>query len=196
MWTRAALVLLCLAPLPLAAQDGSTLPPALADLSDLPETSSPDWLSDTVTRPHGDIATSALPPAVTVMPLGAVTIDAVGLLPAAITGLPRELWGASETETLSRLFRAQPVQGLPAIQAFTETLALAELDPPAEAAPDLPGLFLARVDGKSPVEYLTAEADRERVRRTARRLLARPVHHLAAVREAWQAELANSRAEA
>ncbi|WP_284261070.1 hypothetical protein [Roseicyclus amphidinii] len=146
MWTRAALVLLCLAPLPLAAQDGSTLPPALADLSDLPETSSPDWLSDTVTRPHGDIATSALPPAVTVMPLGAVTIDAVGLLPAAITGLPRELWGASETETLSRLFRAQPVQGLPAIQAFTETLALAELDPPADAAPDVPGLFLARVD--------------------------------------------------
>ena len=39
----------------------------------------------------------------------------------------------------------------------------------------LPGLFLARVDGKSPVEYITAEADKDRVRRIARALLAAPV---------------------
>lgn len=64
----------------------------------------------------------------------------------------------------------------------------------ARAATLLPGLFLARVDGKSPVEYLTAEADRDRVRATARRLLARPVDRLAAVRDAWQADLAHSRA--
>ena len=38
------------------------------------------------------------------------------------------------------------------------------------AAALLPGLFLARVDGKSPVEYLTDEADRERVRRVGRAL--------------------------
>ena len=38
----------------------------------------------------------------------------------------------------------------------------------------LPGLFLARVDGKSPVEYLTAEAEKERVRRVAGRFLAEP----------------------
>jgi hypothetical protein len=36
------------------------------------------------------------------------------------------------------------------------------------AAALLPGLFLARVDGKSPVEYLTDEADRDTVRRVAR----------------------------
>jgi 5-methylthioribose kinase len=35
----------------------------------------------------------------------------------------------------------------------------------------LPGLFLARVDGKSPVEYLTDEAAKEAVRRAARALL-------------------------
>jgi tRNA A-37 threonylcarbamoyl transferase component Bud32 len=53
----------------------------------------------------------------------------------------------------------------------------------------LPGLFLARVDGKSPVEYITAEADKERVRRVARALLAAPVREPAEVCEAWRKEL-------
>ena len=59
----------------------------------------------------------------------------------------------------------------------------------ARAARLLPGLFLARVDGKSPVEYLTEEADKDRVRRVARALLAAPVERLAAVRAAWGEEL-------
>jgi aminoglycoside phosphotransferase (APT) family kinase protein len=59
----------------------------------------------------------------------------------------------------------------------------------ARAAALLPGLLLARVDGKSPVEYITAEADREIVRRVARALLAAPVTRLGAVRAAWQEEL-------
>jgi len=49
----------------------------------------------------------------------------------------------------------------------------------------LPGLLLARVDGKSPVEYITDGTDRNRVRRAARRLLARPAATLHAVRSAW-----------
>jgi aminoglycoside phosphotransferase (APT) family kinase protein len=60
----------------------------------------------------------------------------------------------------------------------------------ARAARLLPGLFLARVDGKSPVEYLTDERDKDRVRRTARALLAEPVERLGAVRSAWAEELA------
>jgi fructosamine-3-kinase len=60
----------------------------------------------------------------------------------------------------------------------------------ARAAHLLPGLFLARVDGKSPVEYITTEADRNRVRRTARALLATPVGQLGQVRQAWTQELA------
>jgi aminoglycoside phosphotransferase (APT) family kinase protein len=59
----------------------------------------------------------------------------------------------------------------------------------ARAARLLPGLFLARVDGKSPVEYITAEHDRNRVRRTARALLAHPVEELDEVRQAWTKEL-------
>jgi aminoglycoside phosphotransferase (APT) family kinase protein len=59
----------------------------------------------------------------------------------------------------------------------------------SRAARLLPGLFLARIDGKSPVEYITAEADKARVRRVARALLAAPVERLSAVRAAWAQEL-------
>ena len=50
----------------------------------------------------------------------------------------------------------------------------------------LPGLLLARVDGKSPVEYLTEEADRERVRACAKPLLIAPRTRLAEIAEAWR----------
>ncbi len=66
-------------------------------------------------------------------------------------------------------------------------------EPPADlerrAARLLPGLFLARVDGKSPVEYLTGEATKNRVRRVARALLAELPDRLQAVREAWSGEV-------
>jgi aminoglycoside phosphotransferase (APT) family kinase protein len=55
----------------------------------------------------------------------------------------------------------------------------------ARAAALLPGLMLARVDGKSPVEYLTADADRDRVRAFARAFLLAPVDTTAAVAAAW-----------
>lgn len=60
----------------------------------------------------------------------------------------------------------------------------------ARAARLLPGLLLGRVDGKSPVEYLTQEGDRQRVRRVARALLLEPPSTLGAVRDAWRRELA------
>ncbi len=60
----------------------------------------------------------------------------------------------------------------------------------ARAAHLLPGLFLARVDGKSPVEYITQETDRDRVRRVARGLLHHPPHRLGEIRQAWTRELA------
>lgn len=60
----------------------------------------------------------------------------------------------------------------------------------ARVAQLLPGLFLGRVDGKSPAEYLTEERDKDRVRRVARALLLDPVAKLGAVRDAWRRELA------
>ena len=53
----------------------------------------------------------------------------------------------------------------------------------------LPGLFLARIDGKSPVEYLTAEIEKDRVRRVARSLLADPPDRLAEIRRDWASEI-------
>lgn len=58
------------------------------------------------------------------------------------------------------------------------------------AASLLPGLFLGRVDGRSPVEYLTREDDRNRVRRVARALLIAPPRQLRQVADAWRSELA------
>jgi aminoglycoside phosphotransferase (APT) family kinase protein len=56
----------------------------------------------------------------------------------------------------------------------------------ARAAALLPGLFLARVDGKSPAEYITEDWQREAVRRVAKPLLLRPVDTLAEVRARWR----------
>lgn len=56
------------------------------------------------------------------------------------------------------------------------------------AAALLPGLFLARVDGKSPVEYITDESQKDQVRRVARALLADPPSRLAVIRAAWTKE--------
>lgn len=49
----------------------------------------------------------------------------------------------------------------------------------------LPGLFLARIDGKSPVEYVTDEADREAVRRYARATLTRAPKRLSEIADGW-----------
>jgi len=54
------------------------------------------------------------------------------------------------------------------------------------AATLLPGLLLARVDGKSPVEYLKSAADKDFVREIAGRFLRAPPGTLAEVRGAWQ----------
>ena len=59
----------------------------------------------------------------------------------------------------------------------------------ARTAALLPGLLLARVDGKSPVEYLTRDAERDRVRRVAIPLLKRPPARLADVAAAWREEV-------
>jgi aminoglycoside phosphotransferase (APT) family kinase protein len=58
----------------------------------------------------------------------------------------------------------------------------------ARAAALLPGLMLARIDGKSPVEYLTAEPQKDAVRRFAQSLLQAPVDDLGEIARRWLAE--------
>jgi len=50
----------------------------------------------------------------------------------------------------------------------------------------LPGLFLARVDGKSPVEYITQDWQRELVRKVAKRFLSAPAARLADIGDTWR----------
>jgi aminoglycoside phosphotransferase (APT) family kinase protein len=86
------------------------------------------------------------------------------------------------------------VRLLAAFQSLTQTyLQGVDWEPrqdiDSRAARLLPGLFLARIDGKSPVEYLTEERDRDTVRRVARSLLAYPPDCLAEIREVWANEI-------
>lgn len=61
------------------------------------------------------------------------------------------------------------------------------------AARLLPALFLARIDGKSPVEYLTDDASKNTVRRFARSMLQAPPTTLGEVRRAWSARARRDR---
>jgi aminoglycoside phosphotransferase (APT) family kinase protein len=54
----------------------------------------------------------------------------------------------------------------------------------------LPALTLARIDGKSPVEYIVAERDRSRVRNIARGLVVRPRARLADIAADWRQGIA------
>jgi aminoglycoside phosphotransferase (APT) family kinase protein len=85
-----------------------------------------------------------------------------------------------------------------AFMACFDALAAAYLDgvdwEPREAIEQraarlLPGLLLARVDGKSPAEYITADVQRETVRHCARALIQQPVSRLADVGAAWRREI-------
>jgi 5-methylthioribose kinase len=55
----------------------------------------------------------------------------------------------------------------------------------ARCAALLPGLWLARIDGKSPAEYLVDEPVRQRVRQAARRFLERPVARVGEIADFW-----------
>lgn len=55
----------------------------------------------------------------------------------------------------------------------------------ARAAGLLSALLLARVDGKSPVEYITTEAQKAHVRRISRHFIAEPADELGEISDAW-----------
>jgi len=59
----------------------------------------------------------------------------------------------------------------------------------SRAASLLPALFLARVDGKSPAEYITTNAAREHIRTCARPLIKSPPARLSEVLGSWEKEL-------
>ena len=62
----------------------------------------------------------------------------------------------------------------------------------ARIASLLPALFLARIDGKSPVEYITGERARTLVRETARAMIAKAPMRLCEISARWRGALARS----
>lgn len=122
-----------------------------------------DWLSESVsprgaTQPAASAAPqpragvnepppvkSATPGKVSVSVIGAATVDGLGLLSAARTGLPHQLWALTPSEELARQITAERVDTLPALRSLLITLLLAETAPPVDS--DTRGiLFLSRVD--------------------------------------------------
>jgi hypothetical protein len=134
---RAGLVVWLLAN-PLAAQDAGNGGPLSAI----------DWLSQSVAVPAsqdtGGLAVAineppvtgqggALPEPVATSALDAPSPDAVGLIPPAISGLPRDLWGAGQTRDIAARLVADRAGDLPALRQLFLTILLAELAAPSDA---------------------------------------------------------------
>jgi len=134
---------------------------------------------------HGDVS----PKNILVGPHGAVFLDA------------ECAWYGDPAFDLAFCLNHLLLKGLwvpeakPAFLACFDALASAYLDGAdwepvggleQRAARLLPGLLLARVDGKSPVEYLQADAAKDFVRGFACRFLLSPPRVLAEIRQAWQ----------
>lgn len=130
--------------------------PVLAQQSSGPM-SAIDWLSDTVTDPapmtetpaqrgpEPEVSGAAIE-AVTVQSLDEVRADGIGLLSTATTGLPKNLWGASKSETIVRRITDERADMLPALHELLVKVLLADLDPPSGDEGRGEAVFLARVD--------------------------------------------------
>ena len=124
---------------PLAAQEAE---PSGGPLSAI------DWLSQSVAVPAaldtGGIAVAineppvaaeggALPQPVSTTELDAPSPDAVGLISPAVSGLPRDLWGAGLTREIAVRILADRGGDLPALRQLFLTMLLAEATPPADS---------------------------------------------------------------
>lgn len=93
--------------------------------------------------------------------------------------LLKGLWVPSSKEAFLRCFDRLA-------EAYLEQV---DWEPTADferrAAALLPGLLLGRVDGKSPVEYLTENRDKDKVRTVARAFLEQQPRHLDEIRLGW-----------
>ena len=135
MRNRAALLLVCLWPVPSAGQE--------APLSAI------DWLSNSIESPSTDAAPprpgSALPETISVRPLDHPVPDSVGLLSPTEAGLPADLWsGSGAADVAARLAKMTPPE-LGAMQSLLRDMLILRAAPPKGSAAG-EGFFLARLD--------------------------------------------------
>lgn len=109
-----------------------------------------DWLSQPSARSslpgivllEPPVTGTAALPDVTVTPLESL-LPPAGLVPAAATGLPVDLWRGSKPADITRLISSVPVRRSPAMQALLFTLLLSESRAPSPADDQI---LLARLD--------------------------------------------------
>lgn len=136
--------------------------PAAGQEQDRGPLSAIDWLSQSVATPTGTPvvnteppevageppvakAGSALPATVTTSSLDGPSPDSVGLIPPAVSGLPRDLWGAGLTREIAERLVVHPDDDLPALRQLFLTILLAEVAAPVDA--DGRGeLLMVRID--------------------------------------------------
>ncbi|MDP3194557.1 hypothetical protein [Tabrizicola sp.] len=105
-----------------------------------------DWLSQSVATPAtaGTVAPSldeppvteaggALPATVTTSSLDGPSPDGVGLIAPAVSGLPKDLWGAGLTREIAERLVTHPDDDLPALRQLFLTMLLAEVAAPVDA---------------------------------------------------------------
>lgn len=107
-----------------------------------------DWLSQSVATPAaldtGGLATAideppvtgqggALPEPVATTALDGPSPDAVGLIAPAVSGLPRDLWGAGLTAEIAARLVSHSDDALPALRQLFLTILLAEVTAPVDA---------------------------------------------------------------
>ncbi len=135
MQLRAAIILIAL-PLSAAAQA------PLSAIDWLNNNPPADWTGDVLLEPP--VTDNGTEPQISVSPLE-VLAPPIGLVPAKVTGLPADIWRASEVGNLARLISDVPVLESPAMQTLLYTLLLAEtVPPPGSGAAET--LLLARID--------------------------------------------------
>ena len=96
-----------------------------------------DWLDQNATQstpvvavPEPPVVPTAQMPVIQTTPLDQRAIRQIGLVPAAVTGLPAEMWRRSDVTELSRLLMAVQDLRLPAAQALLYKLLLTEAEGP------------------------------------------------------------------
>ena len=107
---------------------------------------------------------------VIVEPLEAPGAGSAGVLPPAVTGLPRDLWSGSEAETLARRIEALPDEGPRAAVLLERRAMLAEAAPPKDGrAGDLLAARLGRLADRGQLDAAAALAERTGARSPALR---------------------------
>lgn len=133
---------------------------------------------------HGDFS----PKNILIGPEGPVIVDAECAVygdPAFDLGfvlnhlLLKGVWHPSRRDDYATMFRAL----VAAYRTHVTWEAWAALD--ARTAALLPGLLLARVDGKSPVEYISDDIDRDAIRSFARARIENPMDTLEHLVQGW-----------